>query len=134
MISTVAQCTLEAENVAASGDAVEDKFVFNFLGELGFPQMGPTQSFTDSTVLQGMVISPAAKCRTKHIEIHYHYVRDHVAPNRFVLRHVDTLANAANDLTKLIPQAAHTKCVALMGLSLSNSTAFDRSAIIAGPK
>ena len=78
--------------------------------------MGPTPIFTDSTGVQGMVILPAARCRTKHIEIHYHYVRDHVARNRFVLRRVDTSENAADDLTKPLPQAAHTKCVARMGL------------------
>ena len=79
-----------------------------------------------------MLISPTAKCRTKHIEIHYHYVRDHVPQNRFVLRRVDTSENAADDLTKPLPRAAHTKCEALMGLSVRDSTALDRSAIIAG--
>ena len=59
-------------------------------------------------------------------------MRDHVAQNRYVLRRVDTSKNAANDLTKPIPRAAHTKCVALMGLSERDSTAFDRSAIIGG--
>ena len=78
-ISTVARSTPEAEYVAASDCAAEGIFFRNFLGELGFPQMGPTPFFTDSTGVQGMVISPAARCRTKHIEIHFHYVRDHVA-------------------------------------------------------
>ena len=93
--------------------------------------MGPTPSLTDSTCVQGIVISPAARCRAKHIEIHYHYVRDHVARNRFVLCCVNTFENAADDLTKPLPRAAHTKCVALMGLSVRDSTAFDGSAIIA---
>ena len=31
-----------------------------------------------------MFLSPAASCRTKHIEVHYHYVRDHVKRTRFV--------------------------------------------------
>ena len=79
-----------------------------------------------------MVILRAAWCHTKHIEIHYHYVRDHVAQNHFVLRCADTSENAADDLTKPLPQAAHTKCVALMGLFVRDSTALDRSAIIAG--
>ena len=94
--------------------------------------MGPASFFTDTTGVQGMVISPAARCRTKHIEVHYHYVRDHVVRNRFVLRRVHMSENAADDLTKPLPQATHTKYVALMGLSVRDSTAFDRSAIIAG--
>ena len=80
--------------------------------------MGPTPIFSDSTGVRGVVISPAAKCRTKHIEVHYHYVRNHVAQNRFVLRRVDTSENADDDLTKPLLRAAHTKCVALMGLSV----------------
>ena len=129
----MARSTPEVEYVAASDCAAERIFLRNFLGELGFPQMGHTTIFfTDSTGVQGMVISPAARCRTKHIGIHYHYVRDHVARNRFVLRRVDTSENAADDLTKPLPRAAHTKCVALMGLSVRDSTAFDRSSIIAG--
>ena len=83
-ISTVAQSTPEAEYVAAFDYAADGIYLRNFLGELGFPQMGPTPIFTDSTGVQGMVISPTSRCRTKHIEIHYHYVRDHVAQDRFV--------------------------------------------------
>ena len=78
-ISTLARSTPKAEYVAASGYAAEGIFLRNFQEELGFPQMGPTPILTDSTGVQGMMISPAARCRTKHIEIHYHYVRDHVA-------------------------------------------------------
>ena len=85
-VSTVARSTPEAEYVAASNCAAEGIFLRNFLGELCFHQMGPTPIFTDSTGVQGMVISPAARCRTKHIEIPCHYVRYNVAQNRFVLR------------------------------------------------
>ena len=128
----MARSTPEAEYIAASNCATESIFLRNFLGELGFPEIGPTPIFTDSTGLQGMVISLAARCRTKHIEIHYHSVRDHVARNRFVLRRVDTSENTADDLTKPLPRAAHTKCVALIGLSVRDSTPFGRSAIITG--
>ena len=58
-------------------------------------------------------------------------MRDHVARNRFVLRRVDTSENVADNLTKPLLRAAYKKCVALMGLSVRDSTAFDRSAIIA---
>ena len=88
-ISTVVRSTPEAEYVAASDSAAEGIFLRNFLGELGFPKMGPTPIFTDLTGVQGMVISPATRCRTEHIKIHYHYVRDHVAQNSFVLHRVE---------------------------------------------
>ena len=130
----MARSTLEAEYVSASDSVAEDIFLRNFLGGLSFPQMGPSTIFTDSTGVQGMVISPAARCRTKHIEVHNHYVRDHVARNCIVMRRVDTSKNAVDDLTDPLPRAVDTKCVALMGLSVRDSTSFDRSAIIAGLK
>ena len=65
------------------------------MGGLGFPQMGPTPILTGLTGVQEMVILPAVRCHTKHIEVQYHYVRDHVAQNRFVQRRVDTSENAA---------------------------------------
>ena len=66
----MARSTLEAEYVTASDCAAEGIFLRNFLGELGLLQMRPTPVFTDSSGVQGMVISPAARCRMKHIEIH----------------------------------------------------------------
>ena len=68
-ISIVARSTPEVENVAASDCAAEGIFLRNFLGELGLPQTRPTPVFTDSSGVQGMVISPAARWRMKHIEI-----------------------------------------------------------------
>ena len=86
----MARSTPEAEYVAASDCAAEGIFLRNFLKELGFPLMGPTPICTDSTGVLGMVISRAARCRTKHIKIHYHYVRENVVRNRFVLCRVGT--------------------------------------------
>ena len=76
-ISTVARSTPESEYVAASDAGAV--FLRNFLGELGFPQPGATPIFTDSTGAQAIINNPSNRARTKHIEIHYHYARQHVA-------------------------------------------------------
>ena len=76
-ISTVARSTLESEYVVASDARAEVIFLRNFLGELGFPQPRATLIFTDSTGAQAIIKHPCNRARTKNIEIHYHYARQH---------------------------------------------------------
>ena len=78
-----------------------------------------------------MVLSPAARCRTKHIEVHYYYVMDHVKRGRFVLKRVALKENVADNLTKPLPRSEHSKCAALMGLSVHASPDFDLRAVLA---
>ena len=84
--STVARLTPKSEYVAASDAGAEAIFLRNFLGELGFPQHSPTPIFTDSTGAQAIINNPCNQARTKHIEIHCHYVRQHVAAGRLDYR------------------------------------------------
>ena len=37
--------------------------------------------------------------KTKHIDIRYHYIRDMVAPNEMVLKHISTSLMIADPLT-----------------------------------
>ena len=99
--------SLAYPSVAPCDCAAEDILLRNIIGELGFPHIGPTPTLTDATGVQGIVITPAPTCRTQHIEVHYHYVRYHVARNRFVPRRVDTSKTAGDDLTKPLPRVAH---------------------------
>ena len=81
-ISTVARSTLESEYVVASDEGAKAIFLRNFLYELRFPQRGATPIFTDSLVALAIINNPCNGARTKHIHIHYHYVRQHVAAGR----------------------------------------------------
>ena len=101
----------------------------NFLGELGFPQPGATPIFTNSTGAQAIVRNPRNRARTKHIEIHYHYVRKYVAAGRLDYRRVKSSENKCDTMTKPTPCAGHTYDSFMMGLNVEASKAFDLSAL-----
>ena len=128
-ISTVSRSTPESEYVAASDAGAEANFLRNFLGELGFPQPGSTPIFTDSTGAQAIISNPCNRACTKHIEISYHYVRQHVAAGRLGYRRVKSSENSSDVLTKPLPREAHSYCAFMMGLDVEASKAFDLSAL-----
>ena len=121
--------TPESEYVAASDAGAEAIFLRNFLDELGFPQQGATPIFTDSTGAQAIISNPCNQARTKHIDIHYHYARQHVAAGRLDYRRVKSSENSSDVLTKPLPRAAHSYCAFMMGLDVEVSKAFDLSAL-----
>ena len=125
----MARSTPESEYVAASDAGAEAIFLRNFLGELGFPQPGATPIFTDSTGAQAIINNPCNRARTKHIEIHYHYVRQHVAASRLDYRRIKSSKNRSDVLTKPLPRAAHLYCAFMMCLDVEASEAFDLSAL-----
>ena len=128
-ISTVARSTPESEYVAVSDAGAEAIFLRNFLGELGFPQPGATPIFTDSTGAHAIINNPCNRARTKHIEIHYHYARQHVAAGRLDYRRVKSSENSSDVLTKPLPRAAHLYFSFMMGLNVEASKAFELSAL-----
>ena len=125
----MARSTPESEYVAASDTGTEAIFLRNFLGELGFPQLGVTPIFTDSTGAQAIINNPCSRARTKHIEIHYRYARQHMAAGRLDYRRVKSSENSSDVLTKPLPRAAHSYCSFMMGLNVEASRAFDLSAL-----
>jgi hypothetical protein len=44
--------------------------------------------------------NPTYHSKTKHINVHYHFMRDMVERNKVLLEKVDTLENIADSLTK----------------------------------
>ena len=54
----------------------------------------------DNTSAISLTKNPIQHCRTKHIEIRYHFIRDHVKKCDIVLESVDTLHQLANIFTK----------------------------------
>ena len=129
-ILTVASSTPESEYVAATDARAVAIFLRNFLGELGFPQSGATTIFTNSTGAQAIVSNPCNRARTKHIESHYHYARQHVAAGRLDYQRVKSSENSSDVLTKPLPRAAYSYCAFMMGLDVEASKAFDLPALL----
>jgi hypothetical protein len=60
---------------------------------------------------------PKYRHRTKHIEVHYHYVREQVERGLIKLEYVSTKEMLADVLTKPLPKPAHAQITAKLGLA-----------------
>ena len=49
--------------------------------------------------------NPVQHCRTKHIDIHHHVLRDHVANREIELTHLGTMYQLADIFTKPLDEA-----------------------------
>ena len=59
--------------------------------------------------------------RTKHIDIHYHMVRQHIANKTVDLQHVPSKGNVADMLTKALgPEIFNKLCPKLLDLNNQN--------------
>jgi hypothetical protein len=115
--TTIALSSTEAEYIALSEAARDAIWLRHLYGELGFIQKEPILLLGDN---EGSIIltrNPEFHKRTKHVEIHWHWVRE---------LHADGLINVvacrdpqqtADILTKQLPRPKYVQHVAELGLS-----------------
>ncbi|SGY51134.1 BQ5605_C001g00968 [Microbotryum silenes-dioicae] len=102
----------KAEYVAMSYAACEGIWLRRLLADLGFEQTTPTRLRGDITLAK----HPAFHARTKHIGIHFHFIRDHIAEGTIEMVWVPTGTMAADVLTKGLGTQKHYQFVHAMGL------------------
>jgi len=59
---------------------------------------------------------------TKHIDIHYHYIREVVESGKVKLYFVETAENYADIFTKNLSRDKYLKCRSTLGISFEKST------------
>ena len=72
--------------------------------------------YIDSMVALAYTKDPKYLRRTKHIDIHFHYIRDIVAQGEVVLQHISINRMVADPLTKAIARDAFQTHRRSMGL------------------
>ena len=118
--SSVSRSTTEAEYVECSDSAAESVYLRALYTELGVP-WGlelPVVIFSDSQGALALVESPVQRHRTKHIAVHFHYVRELVAQGHVYFEHVGTAEQAADIFTKPLARPAFEHCLGLLGMAL----------------
>ena len=118
---TVALSTVEAEYMATTQATKEAIWWRFFFSGVGHDLSSPTVIHSDSQGSIALAHNPEHHARTKHIDIQYHFIRQHVANKTIVLHFVGTERMIADIFTKALERLQHERGVRSLGLSESGS-------------
>ncbi|SCZ97981.1 BZ3500_MvSof-1268-A1-R1_Chr7-3g09658 [Microbotryum saponariae] len=96
--------------------AREGIWLRRLLADLGFEQTSPTRLRGDNQSAITLAKHPAFHARTKHIGIHFHFIRDHIAEGTIEMVWVPTGTMAADVLTIGLGTQKQYQFVHAMGL------------------
>jgi hypothetical protein len=102
---TVSRSSAEAEYRAVANAAAECIWLRQLLGELHCPVHSATVAFCDNVSAVYMTSNPVHHRRTKHIEIDIHFVRERVALGELRVRHVPSVQQFIDVMTKGLPSS-----------------------------
>ena len=97
--SGVAQSTAEAEYVAAASCCSQILWMVSTLRDFGLV-IDSVPLFCDNTSAINIAKNPVQHSRTKHIDIRFHFLRDHVEKGDIVLQFVESDHQLADIFTK----------------------------------
>jgi hypothetical protein len=101
--ATVALSSTEAEYLALSVTSREILWLRQFLAELGFNQELPSKIYEDNKSCQTIANSPKQHKGVKHVDIRYHFFKDHIAKKDIEIVKLPTDQMTADILTKQLP-------------------------------
>ena len=114
--ATVAMSSCEAEYLAASHAAKESVWATGLLREFGFNESKPVRIFSDSQSTIKLVKNSVFHLRTKHIDIHTHFIRELVENRSIEMIYISTDFQVADSLTKGLPKSKTIFCREKMGV------------------
>jgi len=100
---TAARSSTEAEYKALADGTAEILWICSLLSELHFPSSSMTTLWCDNLEATFLSLNPIFHARTKHVEVDYHFVRDHVAKQEIQVRFISSKDQLADVLTKRLP-------------------------------
>ncbi|MCO5603288.1 hypothetical protein L7F22_057437 [Adiantum nelumboides] len=99
---TVATSSCEAKYRAVFTATVECVWLRRLMADLGVGQDTANTIYTDSQSALAVARNPIFHARTKHIKVHYHYVRERLSAGEISLAYVPTQDNLADLFTKAL--------------------------------
>jgi len=99
----VASSSTESEYLALSHCVKSAQYLRHVLRFLDLPQLSPTPILEDNAACICLCNSDSHESRIKHLDIHLHNARQHVARGTVTLYYVSTAHQAADFLTKAVP-------------------------------
>ena len=113
---TVALSVGESEYMELAATGCQCAWLRSFSMEIGFPFTQATTICVDNQAVIFLAINPAVEQRTKHIDIHHHYIRKQVETKVIDLYHIAREENPADLFTKPLPVIKVEKFRTLIGL------------------
>jgi len=113
--SNVAQSTVEAEYVAAAACCSQLLWMIATLKDYGL-HFTRVPLLCDSTGAISVAKNPVLHSKTKHIEVRYHFLRDHYEKGDIDLHYVDTTRQLADIFTKPLDQATFARLRGELGI------------------
>jgi hypothetical protein len=114
--SSVTQSTIKAEYVAAVAACYSQLlWMIATLRDFGL-EFRRVPLFCDSTSAISIAKNPFLHSKTKHIEVHFHFLRDHYEKGDIDLHHIDTQNQLADIFTKPLDQAQFTRLRGELGV------------------
>lgn len=115
--TVTAQSTMEAEYVALSYAPRELVWLRRLLGELKFQDVSSQLVlYSDNEGAISFSRNQTLNDRTKHIQVKYHFIREHVENNTISLQHISTLQMTADVMTKNLSSIKHLACTRGLGM------------------
>ena len=99
---TIALLSTEAEYRGAAVAACEVTWLQMLLEDLGIQVQVPIVIYCDNLSSIQLARNPVLHARTKHIEVHYHFVQERVLDGNIDLMYVRTDEQVANIFTKAL--------------------------------
>ncbi|MCO5593044.1 hypothetical protein L7F22_047049 [Adiantum nelumboides] len=99
---TVATSICEAEYWAVFTATVECVWLRRLMADLGVGQDTANTIYIDNQSALTVARNPVFHAHTKHIEVHYHYVRERLSTREISLAYVPTKVNLADLFTKAL--------------------------------
>ena len=113
---TVALSSTEAEYMALSDTSCQIKWIQSLLQELGFELRNiPVCADNQGSIFIGS--NPVQEQRTKHIDIHYHYVRECIENDDISVVFIEGKENPADMFTKNLPAVPFLKFREHLGIT-----------------
>ena len=113
---TVALSSTEAEYRGAAVAACEAVWLKRILKDLGVPIKDPTPLYCDNLSSIHLARNPVFHARTKHIEVHYHFIRERVQAGDVNLLHINTNLQTADIFTKALGADKLRQFMSYLGL------------------
>ena len=117
----------ESEYMELASASCQCAWLRSFSMEIGFIPIQHTMICVDNQAAIFLAINPAVECRTKPIDIHYHYIHKQVETNVINLYHIAGEENPADLFTKPLPVTKVEKFRNLIGLMKALKTVADKN-------